>query len=113
MANNQKVKGDRWERVVLAYLQTQHDAKLQRTKAGMTHDVGDISGDHLVAYECRDRKRIDYAQSALDARRHAEEAGKAIGVAIIKRPRKPAGEAIVVMTLDDYLKLRILAGDEA
>ena len=109
MANPSKVKGDRWERAVLAYLQTFVDTRLARTKAGAQHDVGDIAGDPVIAYECRDRKRINYAQSLRDARAHADAASKPIGIAIIKQAQKPVGGALVIMTLDDFTKLRNLA----
>lgn len=105
MTNPQKRKGDRWERTVAKYL-GEHGIVVERARAGQTGDRGDLAGDELIAYECRDRHRLSFSATADDANRHAAAAAKPIGVAIIKRPQRPTGDALVVMSLTDFAYLR-------
>ena len=112
MSNPQKQKGDRWEREVVKYLQSRLGGlRLGRLKAGAERDEGDIGGDPLAVYECRDRRQMDFSAAISSAYEHAACAGKSLSIVVYKRPGLPVEAAYVVMDLEDYAELRALALD--
>ena len=109
MANPQKRKGDAFERDVLDELQGSLGRlmpRLRRTKAGAALDIGDIEGDDLVAYECRNYRDMNVAKAVDDAADHADTAGVQWYVAILKRRMRPVQEAYAVMPLWQYAEMR-------
>lgn len=115
MSNAAKAKGTRWETTVLAHLRTVFPRAYKPRQEGF-EDIGDIHAGRLVvqakdwrSWEAAIREGLDGAvrQAATWATstRSTGTAGEPIGVAVVKRARRPVGEAYAVLRLDDLLRL--------
>lgn len=68
-------------------------------------DKGDLLGIPGFVIQCRNTKTIDLAGAIDDARAQADNNGRGLPVAIIKRRRKNVGQSYVVMELADWARL--------
>jgi Holliday junction resolvase len=105
--SREKDRGTAWETAVVAYLNS-HGVQAYRVAQHGARDVGDIHvAGRDVVLEAKDWKSPGEALpvAADQAAREAVHAGAALGVSIIKRPRRPVGEAYAVIRLSDLAKL--------
>lgn len=106
MASPSKVKGSKYERDVVAWFRAQGFDCERTYGAGRPDDVGDVEIEGVpVAVECKNTQRLDLAGFVDEARTEARNAGVDIGVAIVKRRGRPAGESYLVCQLDDGAEL--------
>lgn len=101
MSNPAKRKGSAWELACARYLGLQ-----RQYGAGRRHDVGDLAGDSLVAYESKALQAYDLATAVAEAEVEAVNAGKPFGVALVKRVRAPVEEGYVVLKMSTWKRLR-------
>lgn len=103
-----KNKGDRYERAIVAYLQSR-GIQVERAKRG--NKTGDILGHAEVVLEAKDQTRFALASwldQALDER---EEAGARHAIVIAKRPRRgDVGRHYFIMEVEDGISLLEEAG---
>ncbi|MGP3708515.1 hypothetical protein [Gordonia paraffinivorans] len=112
MANNQKAKGDRYERDVLDLARRRGFPHASRTRPGRREDEGDIHLAPGVIVQCKDVARVDWRAwlAQLEQQRLAARAEH--GVLVVKR-RGAGGRPpihLAVMPLDDMLRLLCDAG---
>jgi Holliday junction resolvase len=87
--NRSRDKGTSWETQLVRFLQ-QHGWPLAERRARRgTRDAGDIAGIAGVCIEAKAEKRIALAEYLDETETEKANAGAALGVAWIKRPRKP------------------------
>ncbi len=101
MSNPRKAKGTRWETAVTRYLRDQGIYAYKPRQEGY-RDVGDIHAPPFVL-QAKDWKDVVSAlrEGTDGARLQAHHAGLPFGAAVIKRARKPVGDAYVVLRLAD------------
>lgn len=102
----QKAKGTRFETAVRDYLR-EHGLPAYRPAQEGFRDVGDIHGVSPFVVQCKDWRDVTGAlrEGVTGAQVQAANAGEEFGVAVIKRARKPVGDAYVAMTLADFVRL--------
>lgn len=105
MTNPSKAKGTRWENAVATYLRDAGHTEVYRLALSGEHDCGDLGGIPEVAFECRDRQRVELARNVDDANDRARCKGSRWGVAVMKRPRRPTADAYVLMDLTTFTGL--------
>jgi Holliday junction resolvase len=103
----EKDRGTRWETAVTTYL-TESGLDAFRVAQHGARDVGDIwvAGLDLII-EAKDyRSPGDALPLAADqATKEAANAKRKYGFSVIKRPRRPIGQAYVTMTLEQFVEL--------
>lgn len=100
-----KAKGDRWEREVCALLVALGHRKVERGyRLGAPSDRGDVSGLPGWLLECKDTKRHELSVWLDEAKREAEPVG-VLPALVVKRARRPTGQAFVVMELETFARL--------
>lgn len=101
-----KAKGTRWEGAVRDFLNAKGFNVYRPAQEGF-QDTGDLHGLPLFAVQCKDWRDVTGAvREGLDgAQRQARHAGKPYGVNVVKRARKPVGEAYAVLRLEDFADL--------
>ena len=107
MANKSKNKGSQFERDVVRVL-TDSGIKAERIRAGWSDDRGDLDTPELpIAWQCKNRQDLSRAlREGVDGSQiQAENAGKAFGVAVVKRNQRPTADAYAVMSLNQFLSL--------
>ena len=112
MSNPQKARGTKWERAVLAFCREHIDPRAYKPRQEGHKDIGDVHAGDLVI-QCKDWKSWEAAiREGLDGARvqavHAAASSPPhvrYGVAVVKRARRPVGDAYVVMALDDFAEL--------
>lgn len=105
MSNPSKAKGDRWERALVAFFRSRGYQEVARLRARGKDDEGDLTGFPLWAIEAKDDKGLSPHAMAAQADKEARNAGKPFGAAIRKSPRRPTEEAVVLMSLETWLRL--------
>ena len=105
-----KAAGTRFESLVVAYLATHVDDRIERRRLNGNRDRGDISGlRHMggrVVVECKDTARINLAGWAAEAEIARGNDDAVAGVIISKRHGKgDAADQWVTMTLRDFVAL--------
>lgn len=106
MGNPSKEKGDRWERDLVRFLRAEGFEQAARLRQTGERDEGDLTiGSPLWALEAKDTKSLSPWAMAIQAEEEARNAGKPFGVAVRKSPRRPTGEAVVMMTMKTWLRL--------
>lgn len=110
-------KGPRWETDVLRHLRETFDPRAYRPRQEGFEDVGDIHADGgYVVVQAKDwkdwqsaiREGLDGAVSQAESWKNRTGSGdwrKVLPVAVVKRARRPVGDAYAVMRLDDLLQL--------
>ncbi len=101
--NSNKAKGTRWESAVRDYLNSTGQSAHRIAQAG--DDVGDIHLNGTWSLQCKDVANQRYAEWVPEAERQADRAGLKYSAVVHKRRNLSAGEALVVMTLDQFTDL--------
>ena len=81
----QKQKGNRAERIVVAWLHRFGYTQAHRTRAGFVDDIGDIDGFDNVVIEVKDRKALDLFDWLRQLRRQKAAKDAGLGFVIIKK----------------------------
>jgi hypothetical protein len=103
MPNSNKRKGTRWESAVRDYLNSSGQAAHRIAQAG--DDVSDVHLNGSWALQCKDVAQQRYAEWVPAAEKQAANAGLQNSAVVHKRRNLSAGEALVVMTLDQFTDL--------
>lgn len=103
MSNPNKAKGTRFESAVRDYLNSTGQSAHWIAQAGA--DVGDVHLNGTWALQCKDQAQQRYAEWVPAAEQQAANAGLMFSAVIHKRRNRPVGEALVVMTLDQFSDL--------
>lgn len=113
MSNPAKAKGTRWETAVVDFLRASGIRAYRPAQEGY-RDVGDIHGVSPFVIQCKDWRDVLAAlREGVDgAQLQARNAGETYGVAVVKRARKPAGEAYAVLRLEDLATLILQLREE-
>lgn len=114
MSNPNKARGTRWETAVTRFLRDQGIYAYKPRQEG-ARDVGDIHAPPFVL-QAKDWKDVTGAlrEGVEGARVQKLNAGLPFGAAVVKRARKPVGEAYVVIRLTDLPELiKMLTDDDA
>lgn len=113
MSNPSKAKGSRWEKDVVQHVRD-GGQKAERLVTAGALDEGDIAlpvGDTTFVLEAKDERKWDLSGYVDEAVLEAQNYSKARGgvpvypAAVVKRPRRGAGQAYVIMPLDSFLEL--------
>ena len=105
MANPSREKGTRWENLVAGYLRDHGFPEVFRMATAGDHDAGDLGGIPAVAWECRDRSKIELAKNVDDANSRAHHKGARYGVAVMKRRGRKPEDAYVVCDLETFTRI--------
>lgn len=104
----QKDKGSRWERDIRDYANKilGRRTKVYRPAQTGYRDVGDLHGLTPFIFQAKNwQNTLAAIREGLDgAVKQAGHAGERWGVAVVKRARKPVGDAYAVMRLSDWLE---------
>ena len=100
MPNSNKRKGTRWESAVRDYLNSSGQAAHRIAQAG--DDVSDVHLNGSWALQCKDVAQQRYTAWVPAAERQADAAGLKYSAVVHKRRNLSVGEALVVMTLDQF-----------
>ena len=103
MPNNNKRKGTAWESKVRDYLNSTGQAAHRIAQSGA--DQGDVHLNGLWSIQCKDVAQQRYAEWVPAAERQADAAGLKYSAVVHKRRNLSVGEALVVMTLDQFADL--------
>jgi hypothetical protein len=107
MSNPAKAKGSQWERDVVAYMRSNGLPYMERRfGAGQQKDKGDLVGDPGFVYECKNHKAYQISVWLGEAEVERDNAGAHTGIVIAKRPRVGIENAVVMMTLKQYMEMR-------
>jgi hypothetical protein len=113
MSNPAKAKGTAWEtaivRAIAAFADGRHGIEPRRVAQTGREDTGDLHGlDPFVVQAKAYRNLTDGIREGVDgAIVQARRAGRDIGVAFVKRPRKPVGDGYAVMRISDWTRLLV------
>jgi hypothetical protein len=102
----QKRKGLTWERAVRVFLRSHGIDAFKPYEEGHD-DAGDVHGvDPFILQAKNYTNRTDAIREGLDgAEKQKRVAGVRWGAAVVKRVRRDAGEAYVVMTLSTFVEV--------
>lgn len=106
MAHPNAAKGAKWERDVTRYLREHLDPATRKPRQEGLGDVGDIhsAGAVVQAKDWKDWKAA--IREGLDgAVKQAGNANLWPPAAVVKRARRPVGEAYTILRLDDFIAL--------
>lgn len=110
MTNPAKAKGSQWERDVVRFLNEHGFPHAERRfGAGQQNDKGDLVGVSAVI-ECKAVKSIQLSTIMDEVAVEKVNARMELGMAVIKRRSKGAGQAYAVFTLEDAAALLLEAG---
>lgn len=116
MANANAAKGSRWERQLRDELRAR-GLRVYRPRQEGFEDVGDLHAGPFViqakdwrSWEAAIREGLDGAVRQAEAWDRvsgypAPSAIRSVPLAVVKRARRPVGEAYAVLQLDDVLRL--------
>jgi Holliday junction resolvase len=102
MANPSKRKGTTWETAVVDYLREHGQPHAERRALCGNTDKGDLVGIPGVMIEAKNEKTVTLAAYADEVKAQTANAHASIGVAVVKRRNRGAGDAYVVMTLEQF-----------
>ncbi len=103
MSNPSKAKGTRWESSVREFLNSTGQSAFRVAQAGA--DLSDVHLNGLWALQCKDATQQRYSEWVPAAGQQATNAGLTFSAVIHKRRNRPIGDALVVMTLDQFSDL--------
>ena len=106
-----KRKGSAWESAIVNYL-TENGISARRVVQTGRLDQGDIHAEPFTVVEAKNVAKIDLADFVRQANREAVNAGRDIGVAVVKRRNSNVKNAYAVTDLETFARiLRMLKGD--
>ncbi len=100
MSNPSKAKGTRWESSVRDFLNSTGQSAHRIAQAGA--DVADVHLNGLWALQCKDQAQQRYAEWVPATEKQAANAALSYSAVVHKRRNAPVGDALVVMTLDQF-----------
>ena len=103
MSNANKQKGTRWESAVRDYFNSTGQDAHRIAQAGV--DEGDVHVNGTWCIQCKDVAKQQYAKWVDDVDDQRLAAGLRFGAVIHKKRNAPVGDALVVMTLDQFSEL--------
>lgn len=111
MPNPSKAKGNLWEAAVLKFLRENGLPRSYKPRQESGRDIGDLHAADAVlqakdwkSWEAAIREGLDGA--VLQAAAWDERAGtNSVPAAVVKRARRPVGDAYVVLRLSDFVRL--------
>lgn len=106
MSNPAKRKGTAFESDIVTYLNAAGIRAYRPAQTGR-FDVGDVHGVSPFVIQAKNWRDVTSAlREGVDgAQLQARNAGETWGVAVVKRARKPVGEAYAVLRLEDLAAL--------
>lgn len=108
-----KDKGTRWERAVRessnAFFRLRHGLKVYGPRQEGYKDVGDLHGVSPFIWQAKDWKDVVSAlrEGLNGAVVQAGHAGEMYGAAVVKRARRPVGDAYAIMRFQDLARVTI------
>lgn len=108
MSHNNRAgeRGTRWETTVVTYLQDNGLPGAERRRLRGKRDAGDLTGVPGWVIGCKDEQRIDLAGYMDELAGQAVNSGREEWAAeVVKRRRRPVGDAYVVMPLWQFTML--------
>lgn len=105
-----RAKGARGENEIARYLKSRRYAVMRsrqfKRDGGNDPDLlaVNFAGGRALKLECKNRKSMP-AKCHVDALEQAEKAGEGMALAVAKVARKPIGQAVVTLRLDEFLTL--------
>lgn len=114
MSNPAKRKGTAFESEIVAFLKSRGVPAYRPAQSG-ARDVGDVHGVSPFVIQAKNWRDVTSAlREGVDgAQLQARNAGETYGIAVVKRARKPVGEAYAVMRLEDLAALILQLRDAA
>lgn len=109
--STQKAKGTRWEVAVRDALNGlfggRYGLKAYRPAQEGFRDTGDLHGVSPFVIQAKDWRSVaDALREGLNgAVLQAKHAGEPYGVAIVKRARRPVGDAYAILRLEDFARV--------
>lgn len=116
MTNKSKAKGTAWETALVNYFRSKPWWRAERLTLSGKEDEGDIvvyPTDHerVVIVEAKAERQMNLSAYVLEAEREASNYAKHRDlehvphwIVVVKRRNKPAGQAYVVTTLDEFYR---------
>lgn len=98
-------KGTSFETDTVRYLNAHGFPYAERRALYGANDCGDVTGIPGVMIECKSVREITLAEFMDQVDAEKDNAHADIGVAVIKRRMRPAQDAYVVMTLEQFVEL--------
>lgn len=113
MSHPNKLRGSKWERDVVTYLQgraadlgvADPDSIDRWGSVNGRLDRGDIRGVPLFTVECKDEEKIRLPFYIEQAKREQANYGTDFYAVVVKARRKSAAQAFVVMELDQFVPI--------
>lgn len=110
MANPNKNKGSRQERLVADFLRDNWSEFIDRRPLSGAKDKGDLAnvrvGKHRLAVEVKNQLRLDLAGWVKEAQEEAVNDSALAGIVVAKRKGKGAAEdQYVILTLGDFVNI--------
>jgi hypothetical protein len=109
VTNPNKAKGTRWETAIVkalsAFWRGRHGLKPYRPAQSGPKDTGDIHGLSPFVIQAKDDRAFRISEWLDAAVKQAHHAGEPFGVVVVKRPRRPVGEAYSIVRLSDLASL--------
>ena len=103
MSNPNKAKGTRFESAVRDYLNSTGQSAHRIAQAGA--DVADVHLNGSWALQCKDVAQQRYKDWVDDVEDQRLAAGLHFGAVVHKRRNAPVGDALVVMSLDQFAEI--------
>lgn len=107
MGNPMKVKGTRWETLLVRAANWLGVPAYRPAQRG-AHDVGDIHGVSPFVIQAKDDRSFNFS-GWLDGPKgvtvQAVHAGEQYGAVVVKRARRSVGEAYTVMRYEDFVRV--------
>jgi hypothetical protein len=111
VTNRSRDKGTTWESRVVDYLREHGWIRAERRARRGSRDAGDVAGVVRLVVECKAEKRIALSEYLTETEAERLNAGAALGVTWIKRPRRSsAGDGYVLMSGAQFVELLKAAG---
>lgn len=107
----QKRKGTAHETAIVNYLTSQGISARRVVQTGR-YDQGDIHAEPFTVIEAKNVKEITLSDFVRQANREAANAGREIGVAVVKKRNANISQSYCVLDLETFARiLRMLKGD--
>lgn len=103
MSNPNKSKGTRWESSVRDFLNSSGQSAHRIAQAGV--DEGDVHVNGSWCIQCKDVAKQAYSKWVDDVENQRVASGLRFGAVIHKKRNAPVGDALVVMSLDQFAEV--------
>ena len=103
--SRERAKGTRFESEVCAYLRDHGHRYVERRAGRGVRDGGDIAGLPGWVLEAKALRQLDVAGAVDEAEKERANVGVRFAAAILKRRRRPIGDAYVVVPLHRFAEV--------